>query len=123
MPNPAQAINRFLPLFQRQRNRYSLSPNIKVVQDRLNDSELAVVDLCKAAKLSNTHVNRKLKAHSGKTPSQFISSFRLQKALELLQTTVLNISEIAYNVGFNDPNYFSRPFSEEFGHPPSVNRK
>ncbi len=96
---------------------------IKVVQDRIDDSDLAVVHLCRAAKLSNTQVNRKLKALTGKTPSQFIRSIRLQKAMELLKTTDLNISEIAYEVGFSDPNYFSRSFSEEFGYPPNVLRK
>jgi len=60
-------------------------------------------------------VNRKLKTLTGKTPSRFIRSILLQKAKELLQTTSLNVSEIAYQVGFDDPNYFSRCFSEEFG--------
>jgi AraC-like DNA-binding protein len=75
------------------------------------------------ARLSHTHVNRKLKAMTGKTPSRFIRSIRLQKAVELLKTTDLNVSEIAYDVGFSDPNYFSRSFSEEFGYPPNVIRK
>jgi signal transduction histidine kinase/CheY-like chemotaxis protein/AraC-like DNA-binding protein/streptogramin lyase len=95
---------------------------IKVVQNRLNDPEFGVIDLCGTAHLSNTQVNRKLKALTG-TPSQFIRSIRLQKALELLQNTDLNISEIAYEVGFNDPSYFSRSFFEEFGHPPKEVRK
>jgi signal transduction histidine kinase/DNA-binding response OmpR family regulator/ligand-binding sensor domain-containing protein len=96
---------------------------VDVVLDRLDDLDLGVVDLCRAAHLSNSHVNRKLKALTGKTPSQFIRSIRLQKAMELLQTTDLNISEIAYDVGFSNPNYFSRSFSEEFGFPPNVIRK
>ncbi|MEO0899824.1 MAG: two-component regulator propeller domain-containing protein [Bacteroidota bacterium] len=96
---------------------------IKVVQDRIDDPELSVSHLCKAAKLSNTQVNRKLKALTNKTPSQFIRSIRLQKALELLENSDLNISEIAYEVGFSDPNYFSRSFSEEFGLAPSNVRK
>lgn len=96
---------------------------LKVVQDRLDDPDLGVVHLCRAAQLSNTQVNRKLKALTGKTPSQFIRSIRLHKAQELLKTTDLNISEIAYDVGFNDPNYFSRSFSEEFGYPPNATRK
>ncbi|NRB53920.1 MAG: response regulator [Saprospiraceae bacterium] len=96
---------------------------IKVVQDRIDDPELSVNHLCKAAKLSNTQVNRKLKALTNKTPSQFIRSIRLQKALELLENSDLNISEIAYDVGFSDPNYFSRSFSEEFGFAPSKVRK
>lgn len=96
---------------------------INVVQEHLDDAELGVAHLCRAVKRSNTQVNRKLKALTGKTPSQFIRAVRLQRAIELLQTTDLNISEIAYQVGFNDPNYFSRSFSEEFGYPPNATRK
>lgn len=94
----------------------------KVVEDRLDDTSLGVVHLCHAVHLSNMQVNRKLKALTGKTPSLFIRSIRLQKGMELLKTTDLNVSEIAYQVGFSDPNYFSRAFSEEFGYPPSVVR-
>lgn len=95
----------------------------KVVAEKMDDPDLGVVHLCRAAKLSNTQVNRKLKALTGRTPSQFIRVIRLERAKELLQTTDLNISEIAYDVGFNDPNYFSRTFLEEFGYPPSDERK
>lgn len=104
-------------------NELFLQKLIKVVEGRLDDQDLAVVHLCRAANLSNMQVNRKLKALTGKTPSRFIRSIRLQKAKELLQTTSLNVSEVGYKVGFNDPHFFSRSFSEEFGHPPSVNRK
>ena len=96
---------------------------VKVVEDRLDDVDLGVVDLCRAANLSNMQVNRKLKALTGETPSRFIRSIRLEKAMELLQSTDLNVSEVAYEVGFKDPNYFSRSFSEKFGHSPNVIRK
>ena len=96
---------------------------IQVVEERLADPNFSVADLCQAANLSNMQVNRKLKALTGKTPSRFIRSIRLQKAMQLLQTTQLNVSEIAYDVGFSDPNYFSRSFSEEFGQPPLSIRK
>ncbi|MEZ4955913.1 MAG: response regulator [Saprospiraceae bacterium] len=96
---------------------------IKVVEEKLDDPDLSPTYLCQVVKRSSTQVNRKLKALTGKTPSQFIRSIRLRKAFELLKTTDLNISEIAYEVGFNDPNYFTRSFSEEFGHPPNKVRK
>ena len=96
---------------------------IKVVQSRIDDADLSVGDLCAAVNLSNTQVNRKLKALMGKTPSQFVRSIRLQKALEFLRTTDYTISEIAYKVGYSDPNYFSRSFSEEFGSSPKSYRK
>jgi signal transduction histidine kinase/CheY-like chemotaxis protein len=90
-----------------------------VVQDRLGDIDLGVVDLCRAVHLSHTQVYRKLKALTGKTPSQFIRTIRLQKGLQLLKTTNEPVSAIAYDVGFSDPNYFSRVFQEEYGQTPS----
>jgi transcriptional regulator GlxA family with amidase domain len=95
---------------------------LTLVTERIDDPDLSVAHLCRAARLSNTQVNRKLKALTGRTPSQFIRFIRLERAAELLSTTELNVSEVAYIVGFNDPNYFTRAFSEEFGYPPSVVR-
>jgi signal transduction histidine kinase/CheY-like chemotaxis protein/AraC-like DNA-binding protein len=91
----------------------------RFVEEHLDDPKLDVHALCRAAHLSNTQVNRKLKALTGKTPSRFIRAIRLHKGRELLLTSHLTISEIAYEVGFSDPNYFSRSFSEEFGSAPS----
>ena len=91
----------------------------KIVESRLNDVDLGVNDLGQKVRLSRTQVYRKLKALTGKTPSQFIRSIRLQKALKLLKTTDLNVSEVAYEVGFTDPNYFSKVFKEAFGELPS----
>ncbi len=96
---------------------------IHLVEERMDDPQLGVAELCRAVSLSNTQVNRKLKALTGKTPGHFIRSIRLRRTVTLLQTTDLHISESAYEIGFNDPNYFSRSFSEEFGHPPNVERK
>lgn len=62
---------------------------------------------------------RKLKSTTDKSTAIFIRSVRLQKAKELIETTDNTISEIAYQVGFNNPSWFSRAFKEEFGYPPS----
>lgn len=79
--------------------------------------------LCRALTMSRAQLHRKLTALTGMSATHFIRSIRLQRAKELLQTTDLTISEIAYDVGFRDPNYFSRTFAEEFGTPPSETRK
>ena len=89
------------------------------VEANLDNSELEVPQLCEAVNLSHTQVYRKLKALTDQTPSQFIRSIRLQKGMELIQTTDLTIAEVAYDVGFNDPNYFTRMFTKEFGTNPS----
>ena len=73
--------------------------------------------------MSKMQVYRKLKALQDKTPSAFMRSVRLQKGKELLQNSDLNISEIAYEIGFSDPNYFSRTFQKEFGSSPKDFRK
>lgn len=89
------------------------------LQLHLSEAEFGVTQLAEAVPMSQMQLYRKLKALTGKTPSLFIRSFRLQKGLELLQKEELNISEIAYEVGFTDPSYFSRVFHKEFGKSPS----
>lgn len=95
----------------------------KVINEKMGDTDLAVLHLCRAVQLSHTQVFRKLKALTGENPTNYIRKMRLQKAVSFLKTTDLNISEIAYEVGFSDPNYFSRAFHEEFGMSPSAMRK
>lgn len=91
----------------------------KVVQANLENPDFGVPQLAVAVLMSQMQVYRKLKALTGQTGSQFIRSLRLQRGRELLQTTDLTISEIAYDVGYSDPNYFSRTFHQEFKKPPS----
>ena len=73
--------------------------------------------------LSEVQLYRKIKALTDRSTAIFIRSVRLAKGRELLQTTQMNVSEIAYEVGFDDPNNFSRTFSQEFGSAPSEVRK
>jgi AraC-like DNA-binding protein len=79
--------------------------------------------LCRAVLLSRTQLHKKLKALTGQSASLFIRQIRLYAGLDLLKTTDLNVAEIAYQVGFEDPNYFSRCFTHEFGTTPSETRK
>jgi signal transduction histidine kinase/DNA-binding response OmpR family regulator len=88
------------------------------VLEKLDDPELDMAYLCQATHLSHTQVFRKLKALTGENPTQYITRLRLNRALELLQTTSHPVSEVAYLVGFNDPNYFSRAFQKEYGKTP-----
>ncbi len=88
------------------------------VENRLGDTGLSIPELSREMIMSHTQLYRKLKALTGKTPSQFIRTLRLKKAMQLLKTSESNISEIAYEVGFSDPNYFSRMFKQEFGKVP-----
>ena len=95
----------------------------EAIHGLLDDTSLGAAQLCEATNLSDSQLYRKLKALTGLSPVRFIQKTRLREAKKLLETTALNVSEVAYQTGFSDPNYFSRAFSKEFGIPPSEIRK
>lgn len=92
------------------------------MEQHWSDIDFDGPQLARALLLSEVQLYRKLKALTGKSTAIYMRSLRLHKALELLRSSRLSISEIAYDVGFRDPNYFSRTFSQEFGMPPSEAR-
>lgn len=94
-----------------------------ILEAHLSDEYFGILDLCKELGMSRPQFYRKFKALSGQTVGQYFRSLRLNKAKALLLATSLHISEIAYEVGFKDPAYFTRVFKEEFGVNPSEVRK
>jgi signal transduction histidine kinase/DNA-binding response OmpR family regulator/ligand-binding sensor domain-containing protein len=95
----------------------------QIVEVNLERSMFNATYLASEIHLSESQLYRKLKAITGKSTAIFIRTVRLKKAKELLETSNLSISEIAYQVGFNDPAWFSRAFKEEFSKAPSEFRK
>ena len=95
----------------------------QAIEKNMGQADFGIDGLCKMLSMSRTQLYRKAKALTGESPARFIQKVQLNKARELLQTTELNVSEIAYEVGFTDPAYFSRAFNKEFGAPPSSLRK
>ena len=96
-----------------------LENTMKIVLDRLQDDRFSVEDLAKESFMSRVTLAKKLKSLTGKTPVQFIRDLRLEKGKSLLATGQANISEVAFQVGFSDPNYFSVCFKDYFGESPS----
>jgi AraC-like DNA-binding protein len=92
---------------------------IEIIHQEIDNHEFGSRHLAFKLHLSESQVYRKLKAITSKSTAVFIRTVRLQRAKELLQATNKTISEIAYEVGFNDPSWFSRAFKEEFGFSPS----
>jgi len=90
-----------------------------VVEARLNDSDLSVDDLAAAMNLSRVQLYRKVKAISGSSPVELLRTARLNRGYQLLLTTGKNVSEVAYDVGFTAPSYFTKCFKDEFGVSPS----
>ncbi len=91
----------------------------EVVEKQMEDEEFGIPELCQALTVSRTQLHRKVKALTNKSTSLFVRSIRLQRAKELLRSTDLNISEVAYRVGYSDPKYFSHTFLQEFGQRPT----
>ena len=90
-----------------------------VVERRLSDSTLSVDDLAAAMNLSRVQLYRKVKAISGSSPIELLRTARLNRGYQLLIQTNKTVSEIAYEIGFTAPSYFTRCFKNEFGISPS----
>jgi len=89
-----------------------------LVETNLDDEDFGIQDICRSVGVSRTQMHRKLKSITGLSSSHFIRSIRLEHAKKLLQSSELNISQVAFEVGFKDPKYFSRTFSAAFGTSP-----
>lgn len=89
------------------------------VEKNLADSDLNVETIGAELGLSRVQLYRKVKALTGQSPVELLRTARLQKGRELLQTTDKNVSEVAYEVGFTAPSYFTKCFKDEFGISPS----
>mgnify|MGYP003433740234 FL=1 len=95
----------------------------KLVEDRMSNSELSVEDLSSELCVSRVQLYRKIKSVTGKSPVEIIRQLRLTKADRLLSETSMNISEIAYSVGFSSPSYFSKCYRDYFGKIPTDRQK
>jgi signal transduction histidine kinase/DNA-binding response OmpR family regulator len=89
-----------------------------ILEKNIDDSSFSVEELASKLSISRVQLYRKVKAVLGIGVGDYINNFRLEKAKELLMTTSMNISEIAYSCGFASPNYFSTSFKTKYGIPP-----
>ena len=95
----------------------------QLVEERLADSSLSVEDLAAGMGMSRVQLYRKVKAMTGSTPVDLLRKARLAQAQRLLQQSDLSVSEIAYQVGFASPSYFTKCYKDEFGTVPGEARK
>ena len=96
-----------------------LNKIIKVVEESMGNELFGVESLALVIGMSRSQLHRKLTALLDQAPTQFIRSFRLQRAHDLLKQNAATSSEIAYQVGFSSPSYFSKCFHEQYGYTPS----
>ena len=127
-------LNNLLSLRQKLREKYGEIANLpqksankedefitrirEEIESNLDDETFGITELSKAIGVSRAQMHRKITALTGKSTSKFIRSIRLFHARKLLLNSGLNISQVAYEVGFKDPKYFGRTFTEEYGQSP-----
>ncbi len=88
---------------------------IAIIEKNMQNSDFLVNDLCEEVGLTSLALNKKLKALVGTTANSFIRSIHLKRAASLLKTGRYSVSEVTYEVGFNDLKYFRECFKKEFG--------
>lgn len=92
---------------------------IDIIDQKMGDPDFTVEILAKELFMSSTKLTRKLNALIDQTPGQLIRLKRLSRAAELLKDGQKSINDIAYEVGFNVPENFTRSFKQQYGVPPS----
>lgn len=95
---------------------------IKTMNKLIDDHQLNVEFLAKEVGISRAHLNRKIKDKVGMTPSDFIRSIRIKRACELLQKGDLEVTQVAFYVGFTSQSHFSTAFKNLIGMSPSEYR-
>ncbi|MCY1719515.1 ATP-binding protein [Prolixibacteraceae bacterium Z1-6] len=90
-----------------------------LIKENMQDEFFGVSTLCREMAMSKSQLYRKFKALTNKSVARYIKTLRMQKARQLLQTTNMNITEIAYEVGMKSLSTFSQLFKDEFGESPT----
>jgi YesN/AraC family two-component response regulator len=135
-------IDKLIELRKRLQERYSTfgqlpSTSVKVVQiedtfitkvrnfmeENIKNECFEIKELCALTAMSRAQLYKKFKSLTNRTISEYLRTLRLYKAKELLESTELNVTEVCFEVGFNNLSHFSRIFTEEFGVNPSEIRK
>ncbi|MBR5256133.1 MAG: response regulator [Bacteroidales bacterium] len=91
---------------------------VESIHNHLENPDFDVAALCADVGISRVHLNRKLKENGNVPPSTLIKSFRMKQAAYLLANNQVNVSEVAYRVGYASHSYFSSTFKDFFGMTP-----
>ena len=100
-------------------NNVFLQKAVDVIQNNINQTSLNPEKLAELLQLSQRQLYRKIKAVSGSPVQEFITRVRMDEGARLLRSSTLNISQVAYEVGYSEPSNFSRTFNKHFGCTPT----
>ena len=105
---------------RKERDAEFMEKVLNTLRENYKDPELDVASFCMQMGMSKTLLNTRLQEATGESIGRFINVYRLTVAREMFQSGGgMNVSEVAYEVGFSDPKYFTRCFSKQFGVTPS----
>jgi len=93
---------------------------LDIISQYMSDSDFNLESFSNEAGMSQMQLHRKIKGLFGFSPAEFVKTIRLKRGAEMLRIKTGNISEIAYEVGFDNPAYFSTCFRQQFGISPSA---
>lgn len=93
---------------------------IELVKKNISESSFSVEEFSQELGMSRVYLYKKMTSLTGKSPIEFIRIIRLKRGAQLLEKSQMNISEVAYEVGFNSPRLFSKYFKNEYGMLPNV---
>jgi YesN/AraC family two-component response regulator len=96
-----------------------LKKAFKIVEDNIANEQFDIQLFCSELGVSRTMLFTKVKAWTNFTPNEFIHEIRMKRAAYFLEQNKMNISQISYKVGFNNPKYFSKCFQKKYGETPS----
>ncbi len=112
---PKEAEKEISEAHLEDRDKQFLKQLQAIIQKNLSDSEFGVEDMGQQIGLSRVQLYRKVKAMTGSSVVDLLRKARLAKARRLLETRSMSVSEVAYEVGFSAPSYFTKCFKEEYG--------
>jgi AraC-like DNA-binding protein len=96
---------------------------MKFIEEHVDDDGLRIDDMAQAVGLGRSVFYERLKSLVGVSPIDFLRQLRMQRAKELIKRSSMNVSQVAYAVGFTDPKYFTKCFKKETGMTPSEYRE
>ncbi len=95
----------------------------EIIENNISNYDFTVEELAAGLFVSQSQLYRKIKGLTGLTSVKLIQNYRLKKGAEMLKNSILSVSEVCYQVGFNDPSYFIKCFRQEFNLTPQEYRE
>jgi AraC-like DNA-binding protein len=94
--------------------REAINSSLHYINDNFT-SKISMQDMCRIAMMSQTYFSMLFKQITGKTFIEYLNSLRIRKAMDMLFNSQSSVSEICFNVGFNDTTYFDKVFRKQTG--------